>query len=229
METDWLSQIWMTIKWECVPVAPLKRRLHALLGPVTAVRVGLYRKCGATLDTLCPVSHKRLHASSSQFPEPAALPAQILGSYLRASHVHAVVQRVHLCAAQVDRVDQLVRHGLMSMRLAPEVVLAQKYLGKEAEADLPILCGVETGLKVRVGLPTALQVPSPLHILPDDDANPSLPFSRMVSSKTPNPPPACLSPQSVHRMNPGGGSHPMLLRRSSKNWIVTLRVSPLWT
>jgi hypothetical protein len=91
--------------------APRHGSIDVIVGAVCTVGIGPHRQNGSTSDALLTVSPKTLHAW--QLPPERTLARQILGSYFRTSHLHAIPQRIHLGPAHVNGVYEFVMYSFV--------------------------------------------------------------------------------------------------------------------
>jgi len=103
------------------------------------------------------VTGKLLDPTGGGLLPHVAFTAQILGPYLRACHVNAIVQRIHLGPTHVNGVDQLMHHRLMGVPFAANVLLAEKDFRHEPQFRTAILFGLELLFKVGKGSLTLRQ------------------------------------------------------------------------
>ena len=89
------------------------------------------------------MSSKFANFALGQLPWPIALSAEIFRAYLRAGHMHAIVQWVHLGPAKVDSMDEFMYHGLVSMCLIAQMLLTKKNLWQKSQTNLAIIGSVE--------------------------------------------------------------------------------------
>ena len=72
-----------------------------------------------------------------------ALSAEIFRANLRAGHMHAIFQWVHLRPTQINGMDQLMYHGFVSMGLIAQMLLTKKNLWQKSQTNLAIIGSVE--------------------------------------------------------------------------------------
>eukprot|EP00525_Craspedostauros_australis_P002098 CAMPEP_0198126076 /NCGR_PEP_ID=MMETSP1442-20131203/43994_1 /TAXON_ID= /ORGANISM="Craspedostauros australis, Strain CCMP3328" /LENGTH=86 /DNA_ID=CAMNT_0043785791 /DNA_START=69 /DNA_END=325 /DNA_ORIENTATION=+ len=79
------------------------------------------------------MSEVAVQLAAHRLPPEVALAAQVLSADLRARQLHAVVQRVHLGAAHVNGVDELVREDRVDVLGTGDVLLAEVDLGLQRQ------------------------------------------------------------------------------------------------
>eukprot|EP00554_Chaetoceros_debilis_P004030 CAMPEP_0194085398 /NCGR_PEP_ID=MMETSP0149-20130528/17488_1 /TAXON_ID=122233 /ORGANISM="Chaetoceros debilis, Strain MM31A-1" /LENGTH=267 /DNA_ID=CAMNT_0038768283 /DNA_START=153 /DNA_END=957 /DNA_ORIENTATION=- len=178
------------------------------------------------------------YPSIDSLPHHIAFPTHILSSNLCTGHMNAIVDGIHVCATEINGVNEFMDHGLVGMVCIDDVLLTEEYFGEETEFGLigipsddlllevlhcSFLIALSLSSFVCLCLILAVIVVIVIVIIILFDGRDG---ARMVSSMTPNPAPAFLSPQSMQEMNPLGGVHPIPTSFSMRNWIVTLEVRP---
>mmetsp|Transcript_16991 Transcript_16991/g.24966 ORF Transcript_16991/g.24966 Transcript_16991/m.24966 type:complete len:200 (-) Transcript_16991:534-1133(-) len=132
----YLSQIRMPIKRKCIPKTPLKRRIYILPTLRLTIRICLHAQYSSPLDTFRTMTIEIRYPSIDSLPHHIAFPTHILSSNLCTGHMNAIVDGIHVCATEINGVNEFMDHGLVGMVCIDDVLLTEEYFGEETEFGL---------------------------------------------------------------------------------------------